>query len=353
MAGMLAVPPVLALTMVSCAVVACGGTSHPPDAAPHDASTIDAMADADTTVFQDLMLGPVEVDIFVSVDNSASMFEEQQLLSAAGSSFYTRLLVGGLDVHLGILKGSSDDPRGELVGVPPTIESTQADPIGTFESRVDMGTNGNANCESALTAFDFAMNEPNLGGANAGFLRQDAALALIALSDEDDQADVLDCGTPGSAPAPFAASITEHKDGLERVVFAAIAGFDTDDNSTPQDCDGPSGGATAGEAYSQAASLLNGTSLSVCSDEYSSYLTAVADEIIGATRFGSIHLAETPISDSLKIWVDRNDENGLVPLDKDDPSTPWTYDSDANTINFQRRAYPQFDWSLQAEFLPR
>jgi hypothetical protein len=71
---------------------------------------------------------------------------------------------------------------GQLVG--PYITPSTPDPVATFVEQIDLGFAGSAS-EVGFEAIQAALTDPLLSSTNAGFLREDAALAAIVVSDED------------------------------------------------------------------------------------------------------------------------------------------------------------------------
>lgn len=158
-----------------------------------------------------------EVDVLFVVDDSASMQEEQDSLAAKALSFFDQLVdeEGELfDVHIGVISSSmtisaasvtqcESGPDGALQAVPSGACSAPSDPYisnirapdgqritnyagsleDTFSCIVKLGTGGcgfEQPLEAMRTALDGSLPQNN------GFLRQDALLAVIFLTDEDD-----------------------------------------------------------------------------------------------------------------------------------------------------------------------
>jgi len=184
------------------------GDARVPDATVVDASTPDAFSGE---------MGAVDV-LFV-IDNSGSMAEEQTALLNGFSSFANVLssVVGGLpSLHIGIVSTdlgggpfnisgcSGNGDNGTLQAVPRSAGCTAptdafikdtVNPDGsrntnytgtlsnTFQCIAPLGING-CGFEQPLESMRRALNGSNPG--NQGFLRADAALAVIFVTDEDD-----------------------------------------------------------------------------------------------------------------------------------------------------------------------
>ena len=125
------------------------------------------------------------------------------------------------DYHLGVTTMDLDADGGRLVGSPRFVEPTTPDAVNMFKNNVQVGTNGSGT-EQGLAAAQVAVTLPYAadstkpcvtaadcvevgegeeppadtiegcydgfcGGPNRGFLRKEASLELVFLSDEEDQ----------------------------------------------------------------------------------------------------------------------------------------------------------------------
>jgi hypothetical protein len=133
---------------------------------------------------------PPSVDVLFVVDNSGSMFNDQQQLANNFANFIDEAGVGGglVDFHIGVTSTdvlSPDALEGRLVSPPAVLDGNTPGLEATFADHVALGTDG-AGLELGLEAMRLALSEPNLSGANAGFHRAEAALSVIVVTDEDD-----------------------------------------------------------------------------------------------------------------------------------------------------------------------
>jgi hypothetical protein len=205
--------------------------------------------------------GTRQLDLVFLVDNSVSMREEQDSLRQAFPAFMSVLqsLPGGLpDIRIGIVSSN--------FGAGPTMPSPECPPIGdrgvfqvrpscgldagtsrwlavdaagrpnfagtvanlppVFGCLAQLGTNG-CGYEHQLQALRAALTE-TVATENKGFLRREAALALVIVSDEDDcsgepDARLYEDPSPGQAGS-LRCSLTGHVCGGQPV--PAMAGFD-------------------------------------------------------------------------------------------------------------------------------
>ena len=157
----------------------------------------------------------VKVDMLFVVDNSGSMEDKQQLIANNFSQFITQFVKKGVDFHLGVIttdvysskKGrlySHGDPERFLTRTSSSLEDT-------FGDWVNVGTRG-SDKEQGLNSFLLATDPAMLatGGYNAGFIRPDALLSTIIVSDEDE--DLLEIDkTPEDRIARVAARLAQLK----------------------------------------------------------------------------------------------------------------------------------------------
>jgi hypothetical protein len=144
----------------------------------------------------------VATDILFVIDDSTSMGGEQVLLQNGLASFIQTLDASPVkDVfQIGVTTSAVEDfdgtpfpPAGDLVGagIMPASSPTL---VPDFQATVLVGTAG-SNREEPFAAVRLALAKSGPGGANEGFLRPGARLAIIFLSDEDDCSGPLDTGS--------------------------------------------------------------------------------------------------------------------------------------------------------------
>jgi hypothetical protein len=146
-----------------------------------------------------------KVDMLFCVDNSGSMSDKQKVLIDSIASFIGVFATGGVDFHIGVVTTdtSNDDPsywgsrlpgyvtpnRGRLLSrySERYLSSSTLDVTGKFKENAHTGTigSGDEQCfNSMLYALDDSMI--GVGGYNEGFIRNDALLSMIVISDEDE-----------------------------------------------------------------------------------------------------------------------------------------------------------------------
>ena len=135
---------------------------------------------------------PTEVDILLVVDNSCSMGDEQEKLGAGFGEFVRFFEVAEVDYHIAVrttdMFNTGPGNSGQLVetsdGVR-IIDRDTEDADDVFEDLVNVGVEGSG-AEMGLMAGLSALSPPLSDGANSGFLRENALLSVIFVSDEND-----------------------------------------------------------------------------------------------------------------------------------------------------------------------
>jgi hypothetical protein len=171
-----------------------------------------------------------EMDIVFVIDNSGSMKEEQTNLATNFPKFIEVLdafRVDGLELDYrvavtttGVAKTYFIPPIIPLPGLPPTpvmitgesgafqtgngcnmprawLERTDSNVGSTFSCVAQVGTNGSG-MEMPLEGMRLSLSDRIDDGTNAGFLRKDALLAIVFLTDEEDCSREDDGWTVGS-----------------------------------------------------------------------------------------------------------------------------------------------------------
>jgi hypothetical protein len=155
-----------------------------PDTATSDTTTPTLVTDEFVQAAHD------SVDVLFVVDNSCSMAVVQDELAANGPWLFDYLVGSGIDFHIGVtstdLDRNTNGSNGTLHSVAGVdyIDSLTPSPELVFASMVRMGTSGSAT-EQGLGAAYTAL-EVNGDTVNAGFLRDDSALSIVVVSDEQD-----------------------------------------------------------------------------------------------------------------------------------------------------------------------
>jgi hypothetical protein len=248
-----------------------------------------------------------KVDLLFVIDNSGSMEDEQINLINSFPSFIDEIQAQLADTdgyHIGVIStdlyefndgcleegamivatggdGSSDQVCG------PFVEGhrymTEMDDLGVaFSCAAQIGIDGDSDergMQTLQAALTDSMNGP--GGCNDGFLRNDALLVIVVITDEEDDHELDGCDQepyPGSAgePADWYAGVVAAKAGIEKniVVLSLIGPPGPDPAICPMldKCNGGKLGADVGTRIAEFTGMFtNGIIGRVCEPSYASF----------------------------------------------------------------------------------
>jgi hypothetical protein len=301
------------------------------------------------------------VDILFIIDDSGSMCDKQDKLIAAYSYFVDHAAVWNNDYHIGLIDVNVLDPK--MMGKlnrgnpnPPARFLTPATPDGgsKFKTMADMGCDGGApwgsggmdfmsdNQEAGLQAAQLALSAPETtetgvackatadcqnnttlcgspsgcpytciegtcGGWNKGFVRDDAQLELVVLSDEEDQS---------SAAVSFYIDFVKNIKGFYNTSmfhFHSIVG------QSSGSC-----AADAGKRYIETSQQTNGKIGDICATDYGSVMDQIGEIAFGLkVQFFLTRLADPPTV--------------TVNVDGQQCSSGWKYDTPSNSVIFDNK----------------
>ena len=155
--------------------------------------------------------------------------------------------------------------------------------------------------------FDAIKEYMELNPYAASWMRPDAALLVVFVSDEDEQSDVLTSSTE------FVNWYTARRFGN---VFLASIVMQEEDVSV---CDSESYGSRPGRSYIDAANLIFGTVVDICEEDWSA---GVGDATTQIEPYEHIELTHTPVEQTIRVFVD-----GSLVAD-------WMYVQSTNTVEF-------------------
>lgn len=259
-------------------------------------------------------------DILWVIDDSGSMCDKQAQLAQAFPMFMEYFLDSGLDYHIGVtsMDTTSSGLNGRLRAVGPEryITPETPNPVEVFAQMARLGCSGSPVKNGSIAAYN-AIQQPTplQQEANAGFLRDDASLHIIALTDEPDNSYFPSVG--------WSFSVTEFINWLNgfkgdpeiTVSFSAIAG------PVPNGCTRggfPPSIAEASVPYPFISDEVGrrspdedspGKFFSICEEDWEPFLEEIA-EIAGSVP-RSFYLQEAPRVPSLSVEIETADGDTL------------------------------------------
>jgi len=343
----------IALFVCGSLLGACGGGADDTFEGDDDVGDDDT-ADDDTAppLAEEVFVQEVQpTDVLFVVDNSCSMAEEQDALDVHFAGFLQHLLDAGVDYHIGITvldDWPTQPPIGELFGSTPYIDANAPDPVSAFSANMTMGAAGMGSCEVGLEAAFRALTPPLLNGYNAGFYREEARLAVVVVSDEDDGSAV---GCSAIQASGFVTWLTTLKpDGIDPIYFAAIIG------DQPNGCTSSWGDAFAGDQYHDVVQALgaHGCGHSICEWDWTPAMDEVGEWASAVPT--TFSLVEVPVAGTLRAFLDPDGETGpeLEVEIFEDPTYQgeyaFVYDAGLNALVFDASTAPPGGAQLRVTF---
>jgi hypothetical protein len=289
-----------------------------------------------------------KADILLVVDDSGSMSDKQQSLANNFTSFIQAATAGNVDYHIGVTTTTSDCSAnsgclgsvaaGGALALDATTSVRYITPqtpgvASVFSRLVRVGVNG-AGVEMGLEGAVAALTPPRVANENAGFLRSDASLSVVVITDASDQ-----------SPQP----VSYYQDRLVNVKGVGQLSKFTFSNIGPY---GPVPSPTAPCLYDQDSdpsryqaivTATSGVTDEICSANWSAMLLTLGRTAAGfRTEFYLRNTPDLTAGHPLTVKV-----NGVV---VPSGSSTWTYDNAANSINFTPTSTPPPGQALEVTY---
>lgn len=251
------------------------------------------------------------IDLLLVVDNSGSMFDEQQRLADNAQNIINGLQTYSSDYQIAVITTDSARLRGSIINV------NTPDPVSELEMQVTAGTRGYG-IEMGIEKSVEALSDPSIAGIGSPFLRQSARLVIVWISDEDDYS-----GMPGLPD--IVNTLWSLKAAPSDVVSLAIVG------DVPLGCFY----ADPGYRYIDLSNMLGGSWMSICD---SNWQPAFEQLTITAGSSTAFPLSQVPIPTTLRVTV-----NGNVSYD-------WVYVVSYNSVTFNPGMRPPLGAAIRIEY---
>jgi hypothetical protein len=308
---------------------------------------------------------PRKIDILWVVDNSGSMSTSQTNLANNYSSFIQRFQEKGYDFHMSVTgtdawekKFNSNSTKsrirdGGLVSIGPNVTTKSnvfvmnpltANLQQTFITNITLGIYGNGD-ERAFESIRQTLLDP----WNSDFRREEAFLAVIIVSDEDDfshSTTSLNESYNNAGLSPVSEYITFLNNftntpvgGAKNYSVNAIAIWD---ETCRQSLNNTFTGRKIAQRYGELIDATSGVKADLCGN-FGPSLELISDSILElSSRF---QLNRTPNPSTIQVLV-----NGAVVNQSD--TNGWTYDATTNSVIFHGAAIPPADASIVINFDP-
>jgi hypothetical protein len=313
-----------------------------------------------------------KLDLLWVIDNSGSMKPHQDRLAAGLRRFMTLLDRGLVDYRIAVITTDARSDRGEFQGVPAIVTPQLADPLSAFQRNVQVGVGGTGHEEAfesarlaiererAMAAEVLAARERCAEGCASGngacasaceeshtpiFMRPNAHLHLIFVSDEDEQS----VGELRFFQRFFETSLGVGSEDSVRV--ATLCG----DLSVATCAKAP------GRRYRALVESMVGITASICDESFETSLSAIALDAAGLARRFKLSNKADPSTISIETLYRCDSEPAHIGrcqerTDACDGATPstlgircvppadatngWTFEPRANALFFNGDALP-------------
>jgi hypothetical protein len=289
--------------------------------------------------FQQIPTFNNKVDILFISDDSASMTTYRQQMALQASAIVTRLNQMGMDYHLAVTSTSVGGgfAGGTFIGSPSYLTNKTSDLANQLATHLSFNVPG-SDLERGLLSMTTALSPTNLAN-NPGFLRSDALLAIIVMSDDEDYSS---SGTDIQSYVDFLNSIkTPFASGASSWVLNYIGS--TSLNSA---C---SNFINVGTRYINLANASKGISQSICKTDWSVTMNNIHVVISQMMTTYYFPVAPNPASIIVKI-------NNVVQMP--DPQNGWSLETSgtgASTkyfIQFHGNGIPSLYSNVSVTFTP-
>ncbi len=280
-------------------------------------------------------LGKPEVDILFVVDDSCSMDPYQTALGQNFRDFVQFAEAQGLDYHMGVTTtDTTNRVGGRLLPIDGAAQNrivtprSVPSPDTVFQQNAVAGISGSAT-ERGFEGAYLALTPPHVFGHNAGFLRAEAVLSIVFVSDEPEQS---------TNTVDFYANFFRSIKGFRNTnLFSASSIAPPDPN--PGNC-----GFGSGIRYLEMARRTGGVEDEICTPDWSTTLEALAETAFGfKSRF---FLNNQPVPQSMRVFVDGVE----LPGQSVQGTINWTYERGSNALNFAPYATPEPGSQIRVEY---
>lgn len=284
---------------------------------------------------QDRFTIPTKTDVVLIVDNSGSMYDKQMALGGSANAFLAYAFSANVDFNLGVTstdmtatteQGRFQGPVGMRV-----LRSTTPNLLQTFNARVNLGINGSG-IEEMFAPAVASVTQPLITTTNTGFLREDAALSVLAFTDAAEQSPL--------AAQEYVRKLLAVKGQRRRNQFSfSFVGPTLPPASRPMGCQYDGNAPDARQI--EMTSSTGGITSEICSvgntQAWRTEATRVGQAVFGAR--GTWFLTSRPApatAASVTVSI-----NGVTIPELSGPNLRnWSYDGVRNAVVFEARSLP-------------
>jgi len=275
------------------------------------------------------------VDILWVIDNSyATMEVHQNRIADKMQSFYDGLIANKTNFRIAAttMDMSSGGAQGDLLGSVPVISKSTPNAVARLQELLKRGGQGN-NSEIGLGAMKRALEKEVSKGTAARFLRDDALLVIVFVTDDRD----FSIGTPNDYKNFLDGLKGENTLKNQKWIANYIGVTDLNDPN----CRTYGDYSAKGDDYIELAQGSGGVSDSICDTDFSSYIDQITLRL--KSVLNRYKLEDIPILDSLTVYKNR----ALIRRDSTDG---WIYETETNTVVLNGSAKPGPNDDIEIKF---
>ncbi len=263
------------------------------------------------------------VDILWVVDNSGSMGGEQKDLAYNFETFINNFITQDVDFQMAITTTDArNGHEGKMIAGPDKLNSEEAKKnehvfINHFKQKIKVGTRGSAQEKGLQTSAALLENQKY---DKWNFVRDDAYLAIVYVSDEEDQSK--------ESVQEYVNKFKSLKknEGLVKVYSIVLKEEDVSHSWYKRN---------QGKRYEEAAKLTNGKTESIRND-FHTILEDMGDTIVKLSS--SFPLAKKSVDGLHEVFV-----NGVK-------SEAWMYNEETNSITFEQDSAPEAGANIEVKY---
>ena len=269
-----------------------------------------------------------DVDILWMIDNSGSMENKQQRLSDSLGLFIDKFLNKNINFKMAITTTDGTTAHnGKMVGDVAKLDAAYLKQVGKaqfmnyFQSITKVGITGSGTEQGLKTSTTF------FDRYGATFLRTDANLVIVMISDEEDQSE--------KKVSDYLLKLQSLKSSSGMIKIYSVVTKVLPTAPGLQD--------SIGNRYMEISTITGGTSSEIKND-FSVTLDSIGTSIVNLVD--SFALSTAPYNNAVKVFVNK------VPV-----ATGWTYDNVSHSIKFSPTAVPsegsqiEIDYQVEASVL--
>lgn len=293
-------------------------------------------------------LGQSKVDVLIVVGKYFTNSQELDELSSNAERFMQLAEAQGIDYQIGVTSADPGDEQGRFISAQAGTRRS-SNPGGPAENRIitpatvpnaadvlaaNVSLAWNFNFTSQpLLASRFALTTPRISGSNAGFLRPDAALSILSVSDLTEQ-------SPGSLD--FYVDFLRSVKGFRNTNAITVSSISAP--VPPGSCNGRTGFASDNGRLIELAERTGGSFQSICAPDWGAKLEALSPVAFGLrSRF---FLSKPTTFEGGRVLIDGTN----LPARSASGTVNWTYNGAYNAIDFQPYAEPEPGAEIRVEY---